>query len=221
MFKSAKAFGAVFAALVLMVSVSHATQFSIPALNNASDDQAIANRAEVADDTLDEGLTPDEIAKEFQIPSASFFRAHVVYTNRLYILVNKAEFGTSPTAQTMQVYLDNQLMYTFPVSTGRERPETAKSGKQYFSSTPTGDFRIEWRAKNWFSQTWLAPMPYAQFFNGGIAIHATVPAHYKMLGHRDSGGCVRLHLDNAKIMWDLVDQVGVNNVLIRVVDQPY
>ena len=64
-------------------------------------------------------------------------------------------------------------------------------------------------------------MPYAQFFSGGVAIHATVPAHYAALGTRDSGGCVRLRLENAKLMWDLVDKVGVDNVLIRVLDQAY
>lgn len=217
-----KTFSAMACALVLMASVSQANQFHVPAqILAASEDQAILNRAEVSDNTLDEGLAPSELAHIMKIPAASFLRARVSYSDRLTIIVNKAEFGTSPTAQQMNVYLDGALVYTFPVSTGRERPEHSKSGKDYFSSTPVGDFRIQWRAKNWFSQTWLAPMPYAQFFNGGVAIHATVPSHYKALGHRDSGGCVRLKLENAEIMWNLVDQVGVNNVLIRVLDQPY
>ncbi len=213
------------AALVLMFSVAKASQISIPAVDDLqtttpeAEAQAIRNRAEIAEETLDEGLTPDELAQEFLIPGGEYFKASVNYTNRLFILVNKAEFGTSPTAQTMRVYLDGQLIYNFYVSTGREKPEVAKSGKVYNSVTPTGDFRIQRRSKNHYSSTWLAPMPYAQFFIGGIAIHATVPSHYKALGHRDSGGCVRLHLDNAKIMWDLVDQVGANNVLIRVVNQ--
>lgn len=223
--KTAKVFGAIAAAVVLMASVSHANQFHIPAVEQAaqqeaSETQMIQNRAEVSDATLDEGMSPDELARVMHIPAKNFFKAHVTYTNRLTIIVNKAEYGTSPTAQQMNVYLDGQLIHTFPVSTGRERPEIAKSGKQYFSSTPTGDFRIEWRAANWFSQLWQAPMPYAQFFSGGVAIHATVPSHYKRLGHRDSGGCVRLRLENAKIMWDLVNQVGVANTLIRVVNQP-
>jgi lipoprotein-anchoring transpeptidase ErfK/SrfK len=215
------------AALVLSISVAQASQIRIPALNDvqidpvseASEAQAIANRVEVADETLDEGLTPDELAQEFQVPSANYFSAKLNYTNRLFILVNKADFGTSPTAQTMQVYLDNQLIHTFPVSTGREKDEIAKSGRAYHSGTPTGDFRIQSRERNHYSTTWLAPMAYSQFFVGGIAIHATVPSHYAALGHRDSGGCVRLQLENAKIMWDLVDQVGVENVLIRVVNQ--
>jgi lipoprotein-anchoring transpeptidase ErfK/SrfK len=177
----------------------------------------------VAAATLEEGRAPSEIAKAFHIPVASFFRAHVrvTYTDRLTIIVNKAQKGTSPTAQQMNVFLDGQLIHTFAVSTGREKAEVAKSGLQYFSDTPVGKFRIEWRAKNWYSQQWLAPMPYAQFFSGGVAIHATIPLHFKALGKRDSGGCVRLHPDNAKIMWDLVDQVGVENVLIQVLDQPY
>ncbi len=49
-------------------------------------------------------------------------------------------------------------------------------------------------------------MPFAVFFIGGIAIHATTPSHFSMLGKRDSGGCARLHPDNAKILFGLVEQ---------------
>ena len=77
--KSVKTIGTFVAALVLMVSVSQATQFHIPAIDQAPDlnlpasattnsnnDQAIVNRAEVSDSTLDEELTPAELANEFK-----------------------------------------------------------------------------------------------------------------------------------------------------------
>lgn len=188
-----------------------------------NDDAALAQVSETASETAADLMSPDELNEERQSLTSSNVAEKRTNDSassaRLYILVDKANKGTSPTAQTMQVYLDGSLIYTFLVSTGRETPEIAKSGRQYFSSTPTGKFRIDGRYKDYVSKTWLAPMPYAQFFNGGIAIHATVRSHYAALGSRDSGGCVRLHNDNAKIMWDLVAQVGVKNTLIELVNR--
>jgi hypothetical protein len=40
-----------------------------------------------------------------------------------------------------------------------------------------------------------APMPYAVFFNGGYAVHATFDL--KRLGRPASHGCIRLHPENA------------------------
>ncbi|RYZ70477.1 MAG: L,D-transpeptidase, partial [Proteobacteria bacterium] len=176
-----------------------------------SDDAALAQISETAPETAADLMSPEELNEERQSFGVSdVFEKRTSDSSssaRLYILVDKANKGSSPTAQTMRVYLDGALIYNFLVSTGRETPEIAKSGRQYFSATPTGKFRIDGRYKDYVSKTWQAPMPYAQFFNGGIAIHATVRSHYAALGSRDSGGCVRLHNDNARIMWDLVAQV--------------
>ena len=66
-------------------------------------------------------------------------------------------------AQTMDVYLDDQLLYQFRVSSGR---------KGY--GTPPGKYRPQWLAAKWRSKKYHnAPMPWAVFFHGGYAIHGT------------------------------------------------
>lgn len=204
------------------------TTTSAEAATPVQDEQGL----ETYETTADEYMSPDELyeetrggssdagfdsfADDSELLHARTKETKPKATDRLYILVDKSQKGTSVTAQTMQVYLDGQLIYNWLVSTGRETPEVAKSGKVYRSITPVGRFRIDWRSKNHVSSTWQAPMPYANFFIGGIAIHATTKSHYAALGSRDSGGCVRLAHENAKIMWDLIDQVGAKNVLIDI-----
>jgi lipoprotein-anchoring transpeptidase ErfK/SrfK len=126
------------------------------------------------------------------------------------VVVNKSEIG--PKAQTMKVYSHGLLKYEFPVSTGREQWEDAKSGRRYFSVTSVGWFTPTETFEKYYSQTWKAWMNNSIFFNGGLALHATTPEHFARLGHRDSGGCVRLHPKNAKLLWDLVLGEGQGNV---------
>ncbi len=167
-------------------------------------------------------LSPDEVAQEMGIQEpASSILSTMFFAEaepRLHIKVDKSLQGTSPTAQTMEIYLDGVLINTILVSTGRQTDELSKSGRTYFSSTPTGTFKIYRRSRHHFSQTWQAPMPFAQFFNGGIAIHATSKDHYEQLGTRASGGCVRVSLENAEMIWNLVDEVGVEQTRITVFD---
>jgi lipoprotein-anchoring transpeptidase ErfK/SrfK len=105
--------------------------------------------------------------------------------------------------QTATVYHNGAQVNHFLVSTGRERWETAKSGRQYFTTTPTGWFAPKSYVRNHWSNTWDALMEYAIFFNGGVALHATTPNHYVELGQRASGGCVRMHKTNALWFWNL------------------
>ena len=64
--------------------------------------------------------------------------------------------------------------------------------------------------KMWYSSKYEnAPMPYSIFFHGGYAIHGTTDV--KHLGHVASHGCVRLHPDNAKMLYDLVQEYGMGN----------
>lgn len=171
---------------------------------------------------LPELLSPEELAQEMGIGANEGFidnSLSAVESNaRLQIFVDKARQGRSSTAQTMQIYLDGVLIHNLLVSTGREKQELAKSGRTYFSSTPTGTFKIIRRSRNHFSQTWQAPMPYAQFLIGGIAIHATTKDHYSELGSRASGGCVRVRYEDAKMIWGLVDEVGVDQVSVTISD---
>jgi|GEM_PF-1292255 Uncharacterized protein conserved in bacteria len=110
--------------------------------------------------------------------------------------------------QQMWVYQQGVLTHSFLVSTGRERWETAKSGRYYFTGTPVGWYQPQRLIRKHYSETWEAYMEYAVFFVGGVALHATTPDHYKELGRRASGGCVRLHKDNAFIIFNLVTSEG-------------
>jgi hypothetical protein len=94
----------------------------------------------------------------------------------------------------------------FPVSTGREEDE------QYFTATPMGLFELD--ANRFmpmaYSSKWNgAEMPWAMFLNyayrtgmTGVALHAAIGAHeLRDMGHRASGGCVRLPLEKADALF--------------------
>ena len=57
-------------------------------------------------------------------------------------------------------------------------------------------------------------MPYAVFFNEGIAVHGTQAI--SQLGKPASHGCVRLAPENAATFFDLVETYGKFNVKIVV-----
>ncbi|MFW8645013.1 L,D-transpeptidase [Rhizobium beringeri] len=59
-----------------------------------------------------------------------------------------------------------------------------------------------------------APMPFAVFFNGGYAVHATFDL--KRLGRPASHGCVRLHPDNAAQFFSLARQAGLANTRVVI-----
>ena len=107
--------------------------------------------------------------------------------------------------QTMRVYVDNVLTYSFAVSTGR---------KSY--GTPVGRYQAEWLSPKHRSRKYNnAPMPWAVFFHDGFAVHGTTEV--RKLGRPASHGCVRLHTDNAKLFYKLVKTVGMDNTLITIV----
>jgi lipoprotein-anchoring transpeptidase ErfK/SrfK len=106
--------------------------------------------------------------------------------------------------QQMQVRVDGRLTYTFDVSTGRKG-----------HSTPKGRYEVVRMYERYYSKKYdNAPMPHAIFFNGGYAIHGTTDI--KHLGTIASHGCVRLHPDNARVLYDLVQQEGRDSVTIKI-----
>ncbi|KQW28632.1 hypothetical protein ASE36_09005 [Rhizobium sp. Root274] len=110
----------------------------------------------------------------------------------------------SLSAQTMTVSEDGVVRYRWKVSTGR-------SGY----STPTGSWRAKWASLHHRSRKYdNTPMPYAIFFNGGYAVHATFDV--KHLGHPASHGRVRLHPDNAAQFYQLARQNGLGNTRIMI-----
>lgn len=129
------------------------------------------------------------------LASATFCQAA-----RANLLIN-----VDQTAQRMLVSVDGQLLYDWPVSTGRPGYET-----------PDGAFRpfrmdIDHRSQEWDN----APMPYSIFFTGtGIAVHGTDEQRH--LGRPVSHGCVRLSLNNAAVLWGLVEQQNMANTRVVV-----
>jgi lipoprotein-anchoring transpeptidase ErfK/SrfK len=106
--------------------------------------------------------------------------------------------------QTMSVSVDGVTEYNWKVSTGRKGHRT-----------PTGDYRPTRMAEVYYSKKYdNAPMPHAIFFTGGFAIHGT--EYIRSLGGPASHGCVRLHPDNAALLYSLVARYGAGNTEIRI-----
>jgi lipoprotein-anchoring transpeptidase ErfK/SrfK len=106
--------------------------------------------------------------------------------------------------QTMRVFHEGRLLYEWPVS-------TARPGKV----TPTGQWRPQFLSRNHRSSRYNnAPMPYAIFYNGHYAIHGT--DQVDRLGRPASAGCVRLHPDHARILFDMVRAEGKDNTRVVV-----
>jgi len=127
----------------------------------------------------------------------------------LYLYVSKAREGSW--AQRLFLFHkdgEGALVFedSFLVSTGRERRE------KYFTATPVGLFELdpERFEPMHISRTWdNAKMPWSMFFNyrvgdhmAGIALHAAIGRREDAdLGHRASGGCVRLPLEKADSLY--------------------
>lgn len=115
-------------------------------------------------------------------------------------LAERVVARVSISSQTMKVYHEGRLLYTWPVS-------TAKPGK----ITPTGTYAPEFLSKNNRSRRYNnAPMPFAIFYDGHYAIHGT--DQISKLGAPASRGCVRLHPDNAEILFNMVKAEGMENM---------
>lgn len=116
------------------------------------------------------------------------------------------------------VSLSEQVMYlTVTDSTGRRqtamwRVSTGAAGFE----TPTGTWNPTWLSVDHKSATYdNAPMPFAVFFTGGYAVHAT--EFTGRLGDPASHGCVRLAPENAAAFFRLVEAYGKANTTITVV----
>ena len=121
---------------------------------------------------------------------------------RYVIVVNKANTGKE--AQTIKVFEYGQLIRQEKVSTGRdgfERKGENHSKADSWTVTPTGYYTPTFLSKDHRSSayggrwSWITggtKMPFAVFFNGGIALHEAPKGTEGMLGKKASGGCVRL-----------------------------
>lgn len=110
----------------------------------------------------------------------------------------------SLSSQTMTVSQNGIVRYRWKVSTAR---------KGYV--TPQGSWSAKWLSRNHRSRKYdNAPMPYAVFFNGGYAVHATYDL--KRLGRPASHGCIRLHPENAAEFFAMTNASGLKNTRIVV-----
>lgn len=108
-------------------------------------------------------------------------------------------------SQRMEVSVDGQPRYSWPVSTGIARYDT-----------PSGSYRPFRMERTHFSKEWDdAPMPFAMFFTTqGHAIHGT--NHVRGLGHAASHGCVRLSVRNAATLFNLVKAEGMGRTRVVI-----
>jgi lipoprotein-anchoring transpeptidase ErfK/SrfK len=110
-------------------------------------------------------------------------------------------------AQRLSVAVDGAPRYEWPVSTAR-----------WGYRTPNGSYRPQRLARKWFSRQYdWSPMPYSIFFNGGYAIHGSYEISH--LGSPASHGCIRLHPENAAILFALV-QEHLGDTQIVVTGEP-
>ena len=107
--------------------------------------------------------------------------------------------------QRMYVYKNGYMLHSWAVS-------TARRGKV----TPVGSWTAKWTSRYHRSSRYHnAPMPFSIFFNGNYAVHGT--DQVKRLGSPASAGCIRLHPDNARVLYNMALEAGLKNTLIRVV----
>jgi len=114
------------------------------------------------------------------------------------------------------VSISQQKMYVDVTKNGLTQTYVwnVSTGKSGFE-TPTGAYKPTWLSKNHISKTYdNAPMPFAVFFSGGYAIHATDAV--SRLGNPASHGCVRLAPKNAAAFFQLVAAYGKGNTEIVI-----
>jgi len=114
----------------------------------------------------------------------------------------------SKSQQKLEVVVNGNEAYRWPVSTGRR-------GYQ----TPTGSYHPIRLERHWYSRKYhMTPMPYSVFFHRGYAVHGTMESYN--LGRAVSHGCVRLRPDNASILFSLVRRHGIRNTKVVVLNGP-
>ena len=108
--------------------------------------------------------------------------------------------------QQMIVLRGGRRLYTWPVSTAGEG-----------HVTPRGTWQPQWFSRDHRSSLYEdAPMPFAIFYDGDYAIHATEAV--SALGRPASHGCVRLSPGHAETLYELVYALGRRETYIVVQD---
>lgn len=157
----------------------------------------------------------DFSARAFDVSDFNTYPWLKDFTN--VIVINKANEGIDK--QTIRVYVNGKLKEFSRISSGRENFEKGCmagqlpkrdhcSRRAYWSTTPVGYFNVDELVENYFSNLWETWMPYAVFFESGIATHQAPAGTEPKLGERASGGCVRLHPSTAPKIFAMVKNAG-------------
>lgn len=193
---------------------------------------APASELRIARDTdplLEMDLNPVEARLRAKIPTEL-----IAYFD-LYLYVSKATSDKGDWAQRMFVLAKDEqqhgaltLRHHWQVSTGREEPMPSPSGKMLGTNTPQGIFKLDRQRfhQDYTSNQWQSPMPYAMFFDwqtegrqSGLAVHGSDAEGAKTLGERASHGCIRLSQDNARTLFELIQNNYRGRVPVFQIDQ--
>ncbi|MET8509448.1 L,D-transpeptidase family protein [Streptomyces sp. NPDC004787] len=106
----------------------------------------------------------------------------------------------SKESRTLAWMIDGKVVSSFDVRFGSENTPTRE-----------GEFKVEWKAREWTSTIYHTPMPYSMFFSRGQAVHYS--ADFAARGYAGaSHGCVNVR-DKAKLAV-LFDQVKVGDKVV-------
>ncbi|WP_078612978.1 L,D-transpeptidase family protein [Streptomyces katrae] len=106
----------------------------------------------------------------------------------------------SKESRTLAWMIDGKIVSTMDVRFGSENTPTRE-----------GEFKVEWKAKDWTSTIYHTPMPYSMFFSQGQAVHYS--ADFAARGYAGaSHGCVNVR-DKGKLA-TLFDQVHVGDKVV-------
>jgi L,D-transpeptidase catalytic domain len=156
-------------------------------------------------------LTPDVIVPvDDRLKELAMRRSSVIATIAFAVAVAandaeaKLDLYVDKSAQQISIIQNGSLLYVWPVSTGRDR-----------FSTPSGVYTPERLERSWFSKAYYnAPMPHAIFFHNGYAIHGSYDI--ARLGGPASHGCIRLHPQDAALLFAMVEREGPGNTAIMI-----
>lgn len=173
-------------------------------------------KAEVFESGIESLERPVDVAVDF---NESYFETKPWINEFHYVIVvNKANSGSE--AQSINVYEFGQKIITGKVSTGRDQFEKKgehNSKHDSWTVTPTGYYTPTYLDKDHRSSAYGGifsrvlggvRMPYAVFFNEGIALHQAPKGTEGQLGHKASGGCIRLPQDIAEDIFNRINAVS-------------
>jgi len=136
--------------------------------------------------------------------TTALFVTALLFTAPTESLAGKLIAKVDVSEQKMRVYRNGKQLYTWRVS-------TARKGKR----TPRGQWSAKWLSRNHKSSLYNdAPMPHSIFFSGNYAIHGTNQT--SRLGRPASAGCVRLHPEHARILFNMTQKVGRSNMRVVI-----